>query len=78
MLTSFIMLSQIWDATRCKKVQTMEGHRMRVGALSWSSHILSSRSRDQNILQRDIYVEEDSVSKLVGHKSKVRLVVQGK
>jgi len=62
---------QIWDATRCKRVRTMEGHRMRVGALAWSSHILSSGSRDRNILQRDIRVEDDFVSKLVGHKSEV-------
>lgn len=62
---------QIWDATKCKKVRTMEGHRMRVGALAWSSHILSSGSRDRNILQRDIRVEDDFVSKLVGHKSEV-------
>ncbi|KAH9329521.1 hypothetical protein KI387_001629, partial [Taxus chinensis] len=63
--------SKIWDATRCKKVRTMEGHRTRVGALAWSSHILSSGSRDRNILQRDIRVQDDFVSKLGGHKSEV-------
>uniref|UniRef100_A0A0C9RQJ4 TSA: Wollemia nobilis Ref_Wollemi_Transcript_1927_2333 transcribed RNA sequence n=1 Tax=Wollemia nobilis TaxID=56998 RepID=A0A0C9RQJ4_9CONI len=62
---------QIWDATRCKKVRTLEGHRTRVGALAWSSHILSSGSRDRNIFQRDIRVQEDFVSKLIGHKSEV-------
>ncbi|GLJ45281.1 hypothetical protein SUGI_0953020 [Cryptomeria japonica] len=62
---------QIWDATRCKKVRTMEGHRVRVGALAWSSQILSSGSRDRNILQRDIRAQDDFVSKLVGHKSEV-------
>ncbi|CAM6105772.1 unnamed protein product [Calypogeia fissa] len=62
---------QIWDATRCKKVRTMGGHRTRVGTLAWSSNILSSGSRDRNILQRDVRVQEDFVSKLVGHKSEV-------
>ncbi len=62
---------QLWDATRCKKVRTMNGHRTRVGTLAWSSHILSSGSRDRNILQRDVRVQEDFVSKLVGHKSEV-------
>ncbi|XP_077239614.1 B-type cell cycle switch protein ccs52A-like [Tasmannia lanceolata] len=62
---------QIWDASRCKKVRTMEGHRMRVGALAWSSSLLSSGSRDKTILQRDIRADEDSVSKLTGHKSEV-------
>ncbi|GBG84131.1 hypothetical protein CBR_g38006 [Chara braunii] len=62
---------QIWDAGRCKKVRTMAGHRTRVGTLAWSSHILSSGSRDRNILQRDVRVAEDFVSKLTGHKSEV-------
>eukprot|EP00250_Pteridium_aquilinum_P008694 c18141_g1_i1 orf=281-1864(+) len=62
---------QIWDALRCKKVRTMGGHRTRVGTLAWSSHVLSSGSRDRSILQRDVRVQEDFVSKLTGHKSEV-------
>ncbi|CAI9093888.1 OLC1v1029481C1 [Oldenlandia corymbosa var. corymbosa] len=62
---------QIWDASRCKRVRTMEGHRLRVGALAWSTSLLSSGSRDKSILQRDIRTQEDFVSKLSGHKSEV-------
>ncbi|RZC73105.1 hypothetical protein C5167_048580 [Papaver somniferum] len=62
---------QIWDASRCRRVRTMEGHRLRVGALAWSSSVLSSGSRDKSILQRDIRAQEDFVSKLSGHKSEV-------
>jgi cell division cycle 20-like protein 1 (cofactor of APC complex) len=62
---------QLWDATKCRKVRTMGGHRTRVGTLAWSSHLLSSGSRDRNILQRDVRVPDDFVSKLVGHKSEV-------
>ncbi|KAL6006779.1 B-type cell cycle switch protein ccs52A [Asimina triloba] len=62
---------QIWDASRCRRVRTMDGHRMRVGALAWSSSLLSSGGRDKTILQRDIRAQEDSVSKLLGHKSEV-------
>ena len=51
----------------------MEGHRLRVGAIAWSSSLLSSGSRDKSILQRDIRVQDDFVSKLTGHKSEVRL-----
>jgi len=50
----------------------MEGHRLRVGALAWSSSLLSSGGRDKNIYQRDIRTQEDFVSKLSGHKSEVR------
>ncbi|PKU84060.1 protein FIZZY-RELATED 2 [Dendrobium catenatum] len=62
---------QIWDASRCKKIRTMEGHRLRVGALAWSSSCLSSGSRDKSIFQRDIRVQDDYFSKLSGHKSEI-------
>ncbi|KAI6702214.1 hypothetical protein NL676_011350 [Syzygium grande] len=62
---------QVWDASRCRRVRTMEGHRLRVGALAWSSSLLSSGSRDKSILQRDIRAQDDFVSKLAGHKSEV-------
>ncbi|KAM1024804.1 hypothetical protein ACFX13_038655 [Malus domestica] len=62
---------QIWDASHCRRVRTMEGHRLRIGALAWSSSMLSSGSRDKTILQRDIRAQEDFVSKLSGHKSEV-------
>lgn len=50
----------------------MEGHRLRVGALAWSSSMLSSGSRDKSILQRDPRAQQDFVSKLNGHKSEAR------
>ncbi|KAB2054135.1 hypothetical protein ERO13_A12G223800v2 [Gossypium hirsutum] len=62
---------QIWDASRCRRIRTMEGHRLRVGALAWSSSLLSSGSRDKSILQRDIRAQDDFASKLSGHKSEV-------
>ncbi|KAK1264872.1 Protein FIZZY-RELATED 2 [Acorus gramineus] len=62
---------EIWDALRCRKIRTTEGHGLRVGALAWSSLLLSSGSRDKTILQHDIRAQEDVVSKLTGHKSEV-------
>ncbi|CAH9105151.1 unnamed protein product [Cuscuta europaea] len=62
---------QIWDASRCKRIRTLEGHRLRVGALAWSSSVLSSGSRDKSILHRDLRAQEDYISKLSGHKSEV-------
>ncbi|XP_010419993.1 PREDICTED: protein FIZZY-RELATED 3-like [Camelina sativa] len=62
---------QVWDATQCKRVRTMGGHQTRTGVLAWNSRILSSGSRDRNILQHDLRVQSDYVSKLVGHKSEV-------
>ncbi|KAH6817046.1 FIZZY-related 2 [Perilla frutescens var. frutescens] len=62
---------QLWDVSCCKMLRTMDGHRLRVGALAWSPTLLSSGSRDKSILQRDIRTKEDYVSKLNGHKSVV-------
>ncbi|KAF5478362.1 hypothetical protein F2P56_004927 [Juglans regia] len=62
---------QIWDASRLKRVRAMGGHRLRVGALAWSSSFLSSGGRDKTIFQRDVRAQEDFVSKLSGHKSEV-------
>ncbi|CAM8973054.1 unnamed protein product [Rhodiola kirilowii] len=62
---------QVWDGTQCKRVRTMGGHQTRTGILAWSSRILSSGSRDRNILQHDMRVPSDYVGKLNGHKSEV-------
>ncbi|XP_019069679.1 cell cycle switch 52B isoform X1 [Solanum lycopersicum] len=62
---------QVWDGTQCKKVRTFGGHQTRTGVLAWSSRILSSGSRDRNILQHDVRVPSDFVSKFIGHKSEV-------
>ncbi|GAB2210918.1 hypothetical protein Droror1_Dr00016207 [Drosera rotundifolia] len=62
---------QVWDGTKCKKIRTMGGHQTRTGVLAWNSRVLSSGSRDRAILQHDLRVPDDYVSKLVGHKSEV-------
>ncbi len=62
---------QIWDVAKLKWIRTMTGHRQRVGVAAWSSHMLSSGSRDRNILQRDVRVADPFVMKLVGHRSEV-------
>ena len=45
---------QIWDAVKCRKLRTMQGHRQRVGCINWSHHVLATGSRDRNILMRDV------------------------
>ncbi|GMN41477.1 hypothetical protein TIFTF001_010693 [Ficus carica] len=62
---------QVWDGTQCKKVRTMGGHQTRTGVLAWNSRTLASGSRDRNILQHDLRVSNEFISKLVGHKSEV-------
>lgn len=62
---------QIWDVTKVKLLRTMDGHRARVGCLSWGGSLLASGSRDRSILQRDVRVAEHYVQKLPGHKAEV-------
>ncbi len=54
-----------------RRVRTMSGHTARVGTMAWSSHLLSSGSRDASILQRDPRAPEDFQHKLSGHRSEV-------
>ncbi|KAF5733828.1 protein FIZZY-RELATED 3-like [Tripterygium wilfordii] len=62
---------QVWDATQSKRVRNMGGHQTRTGVLAWNSRILSSGSRDRNILQHDLRVSSDYIGKFIGHKSEV-------
>ncbi|GAA99657.1 hypothetical protein E5Q_06360 [Mixia osmundae IAM 14324] len=63
---------QIWDAETGKQpIRTMSGHTGRVGALAWNNHILSSGSRDRNILHRDVRSPAHWNSILSDHKQEV-------
>ncbi|KAK7821707.1 protein fizzy-related 3 [Quercus suber] len=52
-----------------REVRTMSRHQTRTGVLAWNSRTLASRSRDRNILQHDLWVQNDFISELIGHKS---------
>jgi len=46
--------TQIWDTNHCKLVRTLSGHLSRVGTVAWNGSIVSTGSRDRNIMQRDL------------------------
>jgi cell division cycle 20-like protein 1 (cofactor of APC complex) len=62
---------QIWDATHCRKLRTMSGHRGRVGTMAWNGYVLSTGSRDHNILHRDVRQQAPFMLRLQGHKQEV-------
>jgi cell division cycle 20-like protein 1 (cofactor of APC complex) len=62
---------QIWDIAKMKKVRTLGGHSNRVGAIAWSSSLLSTGSRDKTILQRDLRESAPFVNRLLGHRQEV-------
>lgn len=49
----------------------MTGHSARVSSLAWNAHVLSTGSRDRNILHRDVRMPDQYFRKLVGHKQEV-------
>lgn len=49
----------------------MTGHSARVGTLAWKRHILSSGSRDHQILQHDVRVQNHKVATFAGHSQEV-------
>jgi len=62
---------QIWDTAHCRKLRTMAGHRGRVGTMAWNGYVLSTGSRDHNILHRDVRQQNDIMAKLQGHRQEV-------
>ena len=54
-----------------RRVRTLSGHRGRVSTMAWSSHLLSTGSRDRSILHRDIRTGEDVASRQQAHRSEV-------
>jgi cell division cycle protein 20 (cofactor of APC complex) len=61
----------IWDASASKCLRNMTGHSSRVGSLSWNQHILSSGSRDTNIINHDVRIRDHKQSTLRGHQQEV-------
>lgn len=61
----------LYDVERSNAVRTLPGHAGRVGALAWNGSLLSSGSRDKNILHRDLRSSSKFTAKLTGHKQEV-------
>jgi cell division cycle protein 20 (cofactor of APC complex) len=63
--------TQLWDTGAQKQLRSMDGHSQRVSSLSWNSHILSTGSRDSNIINHDVRVARHSINILQGHEQEV-------
>jgi cell division cycle 20-like protein 1, cofactor of APC complex len=61
----------LYDVERKNAVRSLPGHCGRVGALAWNNWLLSSGSRDKEILHRDLRCAKDFTAKLSGHKQEV-------
>lgn len=54
-----------------RQVRALRGHSARVGALAWNSHILSSGSKDNTILNHDVRIQNHVVGKMSTHVQEV-------
>lgn len=61
----------LYDVEKKNAVRTLPGHSGRVGALAWNNWLLTSGSRDKDILHRDLRCSKDFTAKLTGHKQEV-------
>lgn len=64
-------LTQIYDVVKNKCIRTLSGHTDRVSCLSWNNHVLSTGSRDSNILHRDVRSPDHFFETLVTHQQEV-------
>jgi cell division cycle 20-like protein 1 (cofactor of APC complex) len=62
---------KVYDPKCSSMVRKFQGHSARVGAVTWNDYLMSSGSRDRNILHRDLRSPEDFVAKLMGHRQEV-------
>ena len=61
----------LWDAASSKLVRSFTGHSARIGSMAWNGNLLSTGSRDRQILHRDLRAPGEFVSRLAGHKQEV-------
>ena len=65
---------EIYDINKKKLISNYNGHKGRVGVVSWNGNIISSGSKDCNIITRDIRCKNNSeniIIKFLGHTQEV-------
>lgn len=61
---------ELWDAQAGTQVLSLRGQAHRVGALSWSGHVLASGARDGTIMLHDIRMQSQ-VASIIPHMGEV-------
>lgn len=62
---------ELWDCNQMKRLRVMNGHSARVGSLAWNSYLVSSGSRDGQIIHHDVRQRDHVVGTLNGHSQEV-------
>ena len=64
-------MMMLWDLCSNKLSKTFNGHTSRIGCLCWNNSIISSGSRDRQVINRDIRMPTDVISRLNSHKQEI-------
>ncbi|XP_059057333.1 cell division cycle protein 20 homolog [Achroia grisella] len=62
---------ELWDCERIKRLRVMDGHTGRVGSLAWNLHVVSSGSRDGNIVHHDVRQRDHAVATVRAHTHEI-------
>lgn len=62
---------QLWSLERKKQLRSLKGHTARVSSLAWNGHILSTGSRDNNIMNHDVRIPQHRIATLSSHQQEV-------
>ncbi|XP_070502567.1 cell division cycle protein 20 homolog [Chironomus tepperi] len=62
---------ELWDCVKMKRLRVMNGHSARVGSLGWNSWLVSSGSRDGNIIHHDVRQRDHQVGTSNGHTQEI-------
>lgn len=63
--------TQLYDATTLRKLRSMDGHSGRISSLTWNQHLITSGSKDSNIVNHDVRIQAHNVSTFSGHSQEV-------
>ncbi|GAV57277.1 WD40 domain-containing protein [Cephalotus follicularis] len=63
---------QLWDPIVIRQLRTLRGgHQLRVDALAWNNHILTTGGMDGKIINNDVRIREHIVETYRGHQQEV-------
>ncbi|CAH4034005.1 cell division cycle protein 20 homolog [Pieris brassicae] len=62
---------ELWDCEKIKRLRVMDGHSARVGSLAWNLYVVSSGSRDGNIVHHDVRQRDHNVATINAHTQEI-------
>ncbi|XP_041979792.1 cell division cycle protein 20 homolog [Aricia agestis] len=64
-------ITELWDCEKIKRLRAMDGHTARVGSLAWNLYVVSSGSRDGQIVHHDVRQRDHAVATISAHTQEI-------